>query len=212
MKIGQTCAWVALVFLAPGVAYADEERGLSIGLRTGYGAAVGDAASGRSLASVEGWMLPLWLDVGYRIFPELLVGAFVQYGITSPPSSECPLSSCIGDDLRIGVEAEYHLRPHATVDPWFGLGVGYEWARVVSATSGSADEAITWLSGFQFVDVQLGADFRVLHPFPFGPFLDASLGEFNSMTTNATGVTTNLPYGTALHGWIILGVRGRLEL
>ena len=212
LRITLAAGVAAAMALACMPAQADEQSGFALGVRTGYGIPIGAAASGTSLGNLEGGMVPLWFDLGYRFSPSLYLGGFFQYGITFPPVHNCPNASCNGNDLRGGIDIQYHLMPAQTVDPWVGLGVGYETARVFN-DSAVAVETSQIYRGPQFFDLQLGADVRASKVVPFGPFLDFSLGRFsNESFKNGNGDSSNTPMTSEMHEWLTLGVRGQFNL
>jgi hypothetical protein len=210
----------AAIALASFSAHADEQRGLAVGVRTGVGLPLGTAYStpDTSLATFTGAMLPFWFDLGYRIDPNWYVGAWYQFGVTRPSGSYCTAgsgtsgSSCDGSDQRFGLNAHYHIMPTQTVDPWVGLGIGYETTRV-NFELPSATEVSNVASGFQFLDLQLGADLRFAEKIPFGPWLDFSLGKYSSYSRrdfNANSVSVD--GGGGMHEWLTLGIRGQFNL
>jgi len=200
-------------------ARADSESGLAIGVRTGYGAPLGNAYQGETLASFQGGMLPFWFDLGYRFNPHWYAGVWYQYGITAPPTGPCaqqfPGGTCDGNDQRFGINVHYHILPDQFVDPWVGLGIGYESARINVDNANGAGETSFIASGVQFLDLQVGADLRASDKIPFGPFIDLSFGQYGAFSDkdangNSTSVTGN--YQTSMHEWLTLGIRGQFNL
>jgi hypothetical protein len=86
--------------------------------------------------------------------------------------------------------------------PWIGAGLGYEWLRLSS--SGGEEAVNGTLSGFEFVNLQGGVDFKPLDDtnFGVGPFLAFSLAQYS---TAADGGDIR---DKTLHEWLNLGVRG----
>jgi hypothetical protein len=100
---------------------AKKEGGFEIGVRLGYGLPMGDLAKDAKLSDSVSGMLPIWLDIGYRINPNIFVGGYAQYGIAFV--KDCPDSaSCSASSIRFGAQAHYHIIPDQTFDPWVGLG------------------------------------------------------------------------------------------
>ncbi len=81
-----------------------------------------------------------------------------------------------------------------------GGGVGYEWLRVHTGS-----ETLS-ASGFE-VNLQAGADVRLLPGFAAGPFVAISLGEYTSQACDSCQAGTYFDTSRALHGWFTLGVR-----
>jgi hypothetical protein len=203
----------AAIALGSHAARADEQSGFSLGLRTGYSIAMGSAVSGVSNSDLNGGMMPFWLDAGYRFNPNLYVGGFFQYGLTSPPNHGCgPASSCDGSDLRGGIDATWSFMPSQTADPWLGLGIGYETARVYVSDLSNTETSYIY-HGFQYLDIQGGLDLRVVKQLPFGPFFDLSFGQYSKEShTDANGNSSDVPMQSTLHEWLTLGIRGRFDL
>src|SRR5215813_7565631 len=156
----------ALQDAAPATADRDDRNhGLSFGLRAGYGVPLGNEAGDFKLSSSIKGMIPIWLDAGYRINPSFYLGAFFQYGFGLAPDACTATIDCSEHLIRFGLNAHYHFLPDGMIDPWVGLGAGYEiFSFHFSGTipglqfpiEGSGSE-----SGFEFANVQLGSDVRI---------------------------------------------------
>lgn len=196
-------------------ASADEPPvGPEIGVRTGYAIPFGNEAgysttsiSGQPMGDVFEGQIPIWLDAGYRVLPRLYVGAFGQYGpgLSNNSKTGCGQHglSCSYNDVMLGIDAHYHFAPGATFDPWAGVGFGYEWANLNAAISGTPIGG--QYRGWQFVNVQLGGDFKVVRGFGLGPFAMFSLGQFDTVGGDAGSVSVT---AQELHEWLTFGVRG----
>jgi hypothetical protein len=111
----------------------------------------------------------------------------------------------------VGFEALWHFAPDGAVDPWAGLGG----LRVVEPQRQRAQwgSVSATFRGFEWVNVQLGLDFRLGRYFRLGPFLQARVGQYDSGSlgiVNGQGVeasaSADLP-SKAAHAWIDVGVR-----
>src|SRR5262245_48031547 len=63
---------------------AAREAGVEVGFRTGYALPFGMVAEGLAdpnMTEMVSGSVPLWFDLGYRVTPNVLVGAYFQYGI-----------------------------------------------------------------------------------------------------------------------------------
>ena len=110
-----------------------------------------------------------------------------------------------------GVEAQYHLMPDQAFDPWVGLGVGLENANVSASANGQSSSFGT--SGFDFVTVMGGADYKVMPSLGVGPFVNFSLGQYNNASSSEGGQSSSSSIqNTALHEWLTLGVRGYYDI
>ncbi|RYE84347.1 MAG: hypothetical protein EOO75_18220, partial [Myxococcales bacterium] len=108
-------------------------RGFEIGLRAGYALPLGKTAAEVKLGDVYAAKIPIQLDVGYRITPQVYLGAYGQYGIgvlDSELKDGCDAVNvdCSSSNIRFGVNATYHFLTRGTFLPWAGLGFGYEMA------------------------------------------------------------------------------------
>ena len=124
---------VGTLVLASRSALATEEpTGVEVGLRTGYALPMGDAMgqtpgvkSDTTMSDVISGGIPIWVDAGYRLTPNVYIGGFFQYGIlfiNTDHETYCKASgiSCSANDIMFGVNAHYHFMPNATFDPWAG--------------------------------------------------------------------------------------------
>jgi outer membrane protein W len=195
-----------------------------LGLRLGYGIPLGNAAGASDvpgdqdskLSDVYSGMIPIWLDVGYFVTPNIMIGLYGHYGIAMIADNEdaCPEGAdCSGSVIRFGLQGQYHLSRGQSLDPWFGLGVGYELASG-TISGGGSDVTITY-KGFEFVNLQAGADFKVADSVAIGPFASFSLGQYSSVS-----IDPELPLvgsggdieNTSMHEWLTLGVKGSFGL
>jgi hypothetical protein len=215
----------AVVVTTGSAARADATpTGIELGLRTGYAIPLGSSVGGpgdNSLSNTFNGVLPIWVDAGYRLNPNLFLGAYFQYGIaflnTSKAGSSgvnCNASgvSCSGSDLMFGVQAHYHFMPDGTIDPWAGLGIGYEIANV-SVSQGGQSASVSQ-SGFQFVNFQAGGDYKATPNLGIGPFVMFSLGQYGSCSFGgaASSLGNCSIQQTAMHEWLTFGVRGVYDI
>jgi hypothetical protein len=212
------------VVLSGNTARADATpTGIEVGLRSGYAIPLGNstgAPSGQTAPSLSdsiSGMIPIWVDAGYRLNPNMMIGAYFQYGIAMVNTGKvtgCSQNgvSCSANDLMFGAQFHYHLMPDQTIDPWAGIGVGYEILNASESAGGQS--ASQSFSGFQFVNLQIGGDYKVLPNLGVGPFVMFSLGEYSNCSTSVPGVTTGsctIP-NTALHEWLTFGIRGAYDI
>jgi hypothetical protein len=210
---------VAVVVSGLSAASQAQDTGFEGSLRIGYGIALGDIARDDSLSDSVSGQVPFALDLGYRVSPNLFIGLYGQYGIGilgGSFSDACDLSSqisCSAHDIRLGIEAHYHILPRQKLDPWLGLGFGYEWLGI--SISGGGNDASATFSGFEFVSLQAGLDIAVAQHFYLGPFLSLSLAEYSSTSLDCSGATAVCDglgvsgdiQNKTLHEWLMLGVR-----
>lgn len=181
--------------------------GPRIGLRTGVGLPIGSAFAGSGgLSDTISAYVPLRLDVGYRIERHFYVGIDGQLASIVPANCTSGFS-CSGTNTRVGVMVAYHLLPTKVIDPYVGVGVGYEVLHT-SRSIGDASVDIT-ARGFEVLDAELGADVRIGRSWRIGPVVSGSLGRYTSVAVN--GITST-DFDTLQHVWINIGVRGAFDL
>ena len=209
---------LACVMLVSSGALA-QDQGFDAGLRAGYGVPFGKATGAGTRDMNEGitGIVPWWVDVGYRLTPNVFVGAYFQYGIGfvgSGLSDLCDINGvdCSTRSIRLGGQVHYHFVPEGRADPWLGYGFGYEWWNL--GVRDPAEQLSTTARGLEFANFQAGLDFYAA-PHYLGPFVSFSLDQFDSVDacSGAPGATcTVLGDGEvqekSLHQWLLFGLRG----
>ncbi|HVU06051.1 MAG TPA: outer membrane beta-barrel protein [Polyangiaceae bacterium] len=204
----------AVTLLGAGAAAAaPNDAGPDLGLRLGYGIAMGDAAKNAAMSDGVKGQIPIWIDAGYRFNPNIMAGLYFSYGFAQLADKACPSGAdCSAHDMRLGIQGQYRFSPGENINPWVGVGFGLEWAGY-SASAGGA-EAKSSFNGIEFLDLQGGADFKVADCLGIGPFLSFSLGQYNSgsVTVPGLGTVDGDITNKAMHEWLMFGVRGVFEL
>jgi hypothetical protein len=238
---------VPLLMSAPSLAFAQGEydrnepistptdmspkTGVQVGARVGFGVGTGSVYKDFGVSEGSNGFVPVVVDVGARVIPELYIGAYGGWAHVIPKTNQtsCPEGySCSVNDWRFGVEADWHFMPRVSYDPYIGLSTG--WDILHNSVSGSTQlptpaglapanvEANVTDSGWEIVGLHLGADFRLGRALALGPFFTATLGRY----TNRTGTTT-VSVGPqsqskdapdvehAMHEYYMLGVRGTIN-
>jgi outer membrane protein W len=187
-----------------------------IGARLGYGIPMGDGSEGEAMSDGLSGQIPIWLDLGYMVTPNIMVGLYGQYGfglLSSDMNDACDTQSidCSASIVRLGIQGQYHLSPAEKFDPWLGLGIGYEWATLSQSAGGVSLSTTT--KGFEFVNLQGGLDYKLSPAFGIGPFLSFSLGQYGSYSSSGGGQSASGDIDkTAIHEWLTFGVRGAFTL
>jgi len=209
-----------LAAAAPAFAAELPGPGFEVGVRTGYAFSAGNLGAppdgtDAPLGDYVGGQWPLWLDAGYRVLPQLYLGAYFQYGfgfINDDNLTGCRNANvdCSASDVRLGVMGRYNFAPLWLASPWLGLGVGYEWGSATFLIGSSTFDS-SW-SGFEIANLQAGVDFRVARRLVVAPFISFSLGQFRSVSTRTTiaNITTTTDEDIAkhsIHEWIFIGAR-----
>jgi outer membrane protein W len=208
---------------APAAATAPSRGAIEIGLRLGVGFPLGHEGetagetSDDKLSSDLKAIIPIAIDAGYRINPNVYVGVLFQYGFgivatdNNPTCASGSGVSCSGSDLRLGVDLHFHFAPGQSFDPWLGVGAGYEWLSL-DATAGGVDAGAT-ATGFEFGNVQLGGDIPVAPNFAIGPFVSLSFGEYGDVSFSQGGASMDMTITSkSFHEWLEFGVRGVYDI
>jgi hypothetical protein len=184
-----------------------------------------------AMSDVISFKIPILFEAGYEITPNIVLGAHIQYGVISekagPDGCESGLN-CSDHDIEIGLQGQYHFAPDTSVDPWLGVGLGYE-IESYSASGSVADPidkgtfvAESYggsLAGPQYLKLQGGVDFLAARAFTLGPFCSLSIAQYSTSTSDSStfGTTTSPPTTqdipfTALHEWLSIGVKGAFRI
>ncbi|MBE7482936.1 MAG: hypothetical protein HS104_23550 [Polyangiaceae bacterium] len=178
---------------------------IKLGLRLGYELPMGDSAKDVKLSDSVSGGIPIWLDLGYMVTPNIMVGLYASYAIlmlNSDIKDACDAASvdCSASQLRFGLQGQYHLSPGESMNPWFGLGVGLE---MVDQKAGDTKSGV---SGLEFATLMAGADFKVADNIGVGPFLNFSIGQYSKVTGDNEGDIED----KAMHQWLTIGVKGTI--
>lgn len=221
---------VASVAVLGSVSTAQAGEGFDLGARLGYGIPMGktnDDGTNDKLSEAISGMVPIQIDLGYRFTPNLMVGGYFMYGFGfagDSLSKSCDQlkafgidATCSTHDVRLGAQVQYHISPDAQVDPWVGAGIGYEW--LTFGFEGGGTKLSSTGHGFEFINLQGGADFAVAPNFGLGPFVMLSVGQYSDVSNDCSGSSCDPGDSSsdsidkkAMHEWLTLGVRGTFTL
>lgn len=150
-------ASVALFIFAAGVAPA-QAPGIELGVRLGYGIPVGAAVPDSDLKRNIAAEVPVWIDLGYRLNPQWMIGLYGLGLMTRDDKRLCESYhvDCSLHDLRLGAHAQYHVLAPARLDPWLGVGLGYEWLTADGASGGRFASAT--MRGWELANLQGGSE------------------------------------------------------
>jgi opacity protein-like surface antigen len=200
MKKLLAVAAFALALAAPAAASAQEPF---LGFRIGYGFPYGTAfqlgGADTNQSDLVKAVIPLQMDLGFRMGPTELSGYF-SYGFGQAPSS-CP-GSCSENVIRVGGQAVLHAALRAERELWGGVLLGWERTHVSPGTGADAS-ASGWEGGleggYDFVNSTAG----------FGPFVQLTAGKYSSIDLGGTSLAG---FDKTWHGTFLLGVRGHFRL
>ncbi len=178
---------------------------VNVGLRLNYAIPMGNTVKGEKMTDGISGQIPIQLDVGYRVIPELTLGVYGSYGFGMIASNIKDSTDSIST-LNLGVQALYDFPAFQQIKPWAGLGVGYEWMTISPKVGDSAKA-----DGWEFARLQVGADYAVAKNFNTGLFLSYSFAQFG--TVSSGGVSVSVPSDQkAMHEWFQIGIRGSYDL
>lgn len=210
-------------------AWGRKDKRFSLGLRAGYGLPFGKVAGGAGsdegggMGDFVSGKIPLQLDAGYFVTRNLYLGGSFQYalGLLAEDCSE-PVS-CSVSVMRFGLNADYHFQPREKLDPWVGLGVGYERLSLSSSITveGMSASASLAASGFEFASLHGGADYQIAGDLFVGPFVTLTAAQYSSASLGGLepipgAEEDEIPEDTtieekAFHFWLMGGVRLRFR-
>lgn len=186
-------------------------KGFQIGVRPGISVPFGSSAKDQKMSDGPSAQFTLNADIGAKIIPQLFVGGYIGFGlggVAGKTSDACDKAniSCASATIRLGVEAQYHILPARKMNPWVGLGIGWEFTSIGGGDGNQ--RASTTVNGVELAHFMGGLDFRLSRVVGVGPFLDLSLGRYSnsSSDTGNTTVSTDIK-DKAVHGWFTLGAR-----
>jgi hypothetical protein len=188
----------------------EEQHGFELGVRIAYGIPLGGATKAQNsldedvdLSDVVAGLLPIQLDLGYRINNHLFVGGYGSYAFGFKPDlcDDSPVECDSPSQVRVGGEVLFNVLPvtHA-MSPWIGAGIGYEWL------NGPVSDG--QLHGMEFFNVQAGVDFRLADHMRLGPYAQFSLGQYSKASATVLGedVSNDLD-DKATHEWLNFGIK-----
>jgi hypothetical protein len=208
---------------SPGPSTTEREfnPGFEAGLRLGIGLPVGSAGKGalgdqRKMGDLVTWRSPVWVDVAYRVSPVASFGLYGQIGVGG--TGDLCAGKCNWSDLRLGAQGKWRLNPGDAVDPWLGLGVGFESLGFQTRELQPQEEGAIpfWarsterLIGPELL-LQAGLGLRVDDSVQLGPFVSASVGSYVGdhyecdLEGCPGGSSVN---GSGFHAWLGVGLSG----
>jgi hypothetical protein len=160
---------------------------LEIGIATGY--TQGGGKLGGTLGNLEDVSGPggtVEFDLGYRIIPQLMVGAYGTLAKNQHGDAIDGSTSVFG--ATAGAQAAWHFRSETAIDPWVSLGIGW---RGLWLTPDQGK--VTSLRGLELVRLRVGADYRITREIAVAPVIGGSATLFVSqdspMTTSYAAIS-----------------------
>jgi outer membrane protein W len=202
-----------LALLVPTASQAQ----FQLGLRVGFAPAMGDAAKDEKMSDGVKSQIPVQLDATYKVTPEVAVGAYASYGFGQVALDECDIGGvdCSARVLRFGVQGLYTFNQvQSALVPWAGVGFGYEMGGLEMTAGG--EKANLDYRGFEFLNLQVGGDYKVNENFSIGPYAQFSITQYsNAKFENSIDPVDNYDGSITdkgVHEWFGFGVRGKFDL
>jgi hypothetical protein len=201
-----------LLLLSSSIALAAPgPTGVDLGARVGYAIPFGGLDGNRG--SLGGWVsgaVPVIIEAGYRFDRRFSVGPYFQIAfaqVKNNTNTGCGAGSdCSGWIVRAGVQGLYHLNLASRIEPWVGLGLGYEYT-TYSGTIGNIGFSGT-ASGWEFVNLQVGGDVPLGQGMAVGPFIGFTLARYDSISGTLGDLTGSSDLtNPTLHEWLLIGAR-----
>ena len=213
--IASFTAWVLVGLAAASPALASEPpqaaRGFQADLRLGYARPMGglQAPAALRLTNLFDSEQPLTLDAGWRFGDNWFLGAYgtIAGGKSGSTFEDlCAVSNCRAMSYRFGAELLVFILPDQRVDPWLGVGVGYDLSSLaIGRPQGSISVGAR---GFELPRLQAGVDYRFSKYLGFGPYLDFAVGEYTDSTVKTDHYSSDRPIDDGdWHGWFSVGLR-----
>jgi hypothetical protein len=208
----------AALLLAPAASHAQVVLGARLGVAVGMGDVGGGYGDSLAMSDWTRGQVPLQLEMLFKATPQLAIGPYFSYGWArlghDLESQVCdvPGIACSASIVRLGVEALYTIPQRGQFEPWLGFGLGYEWSKLHASGAGVSGEIK--FSGLEFLNLQVGGDFKVSRRFGLGPFMKLAFARYSNAdaTGDFSGMgPTDIP-DEKVHEWLEIGVRGAFDL
>jgi hypothetical protein len=205
------------VVIAAALAFAPSaEAKVALDFKVGYAIPIGNVQLQSPVVSKDWPMSDWWsgaipFEVGarYRFTPNVSAGFYFQWNPAFVSSTVCSsAATCSGYDMRVGIQLVYDVIPDGAVNPWFSLGMGWQWSQA-SATTGGVTGTLS-VSGWELPVVQAGVDFVLSKTFALGPYVGFFGGTYTNLTLGTHWAVD--PSTRAYHGWVQVGLKGTLSL
>jgi hypothetical protein len=211
-----------LVLLGALTAPAAASAQVSLDLKAGYALPLGDTFTGGgplsgALKNVVSATVPIEVAGRWRFTPNLSAGVYFQYNPGFAAAYICTAAySCSAYDTRVGLEVAWTLNPEGFFSPWISLGTGWEWTGItvtVPAGDPQAGKYSASLSGWEYVNVQVGGDMNVSSAFAVGPWVGLFAGAYSTRSDWTPSGGGSIPADLrAFHGWVQFGLKGTVNL
>lgn len=210
---------------APTAATPSARKAFTIAVRAALALPMGDFAGLTSSSEVTKMKdefnnaVPFTIEAGVRLPARFTLGGYFTYGLLKTQETALnggcsdPTTECVnGRTRRLGAQLLYDLAEGGGFLPWVGAGIGYEWATFDVKDAVSGNGKVTY-KGTEFLNLQLGGDFRTSESFYVGPFVMLTFAKYSKLQVEAEGTTLTLDFAEPkVHNWLMFGLRGGFDL
>ena len=201
---------LAITVLACLILVSSIQAQVTVGLRGGYAFTGGKLSKTQAaLSDFVSGQIPITIEAGYRVLGRLIVGGYAEIGPTLLNSSfknQGDSGSDVGR-LTAGVQALWNFMPQAVLQPWAGLGAGWDMMDITE-DRGSAFPFRTYkYRGLEFARIQTGINYRVTGKLSIGPAIAIGIGRYSSGTVEELHNETKLSIDPAVHEWVSFALR-----
>lgn len=204
----------ALAFAPPALAQ------VALDFKVGYALPIGNIQReapvvARTWPMSDSWSgaIPIEVAGRFRFTPNFSAGAYFQWNPAFVSTATCGSgASCSGYDTRVGVEVVYDIIPDGAMNPWFSLGMGWEWSQS-SATAGGLTGTLK-VNGWELPVVQTGLDFKLSKAVALGPYVGFFGGTYTNLSYRNGSSESRWavdPSSRSYHGWVQVGLKGTLN-
>jgi hypothetical protein len=213
---------LSVVMVAAALAFAPAaDAQVALDFKVGYAIPFGNIQLQSPVVSSDWPMSDYWsgavpIEVAgrYRFTPNISAGVYFQWNPAFVSSTTCSsAATCSGHDMRVGIQMVYDFIPDEAVNPWFSLGMGWQWSQA-SVTAGGVTQILN-VNGWELPVVQAGVDFVLSKTVALGPYVGFFGGTFTNLTYKSGSSESRWavdPSTRAYHGWVQLGLKGTLNL
>jgi hypothetical protein len=193
-------------------------QGFQMAVRVGASVPTGkrSGSDGDAMSDYFGPVAAVAPEFGGKLTKNICLGGSLGAGVG--PAAGKALDACRSAGLscttfsfRLVGEVQYHFIPDGIWNPWIGYGVGVEQSTLSVSQNSSTSSYGGDISstGFEYAHLMAGVDYRHSKSFGMGPFVDFSLGQYESVSYDLPGRSSSQQAmsSKALHEWITFGLR-----
>jgi len=188
-----------------------KQRSIEVGIELTYSFPIGSLEGGSEVSDVVRGLIPIGVDVGFRLTTRVAILLYGHYGVGIPKlctsASDC--FSSLGRDVAVGAGSRLLFDRLGPVAPELRLTFSYEWLHSALSDNGvtsSRDYRGPLLAAIQAFG-NFGSDAK-----KFGAFASLATGIFSNRSLETPAFSSaELVDRPSLHVWLAVGLRGALS-